>query len=195
MENSMSVRRSNPFVTILLAITLAIPFAACSKSEAAKSQSAGAGVPDVPAQVPDVKGQSDDADVREMSRYKLTMEAVKKFKKADANLDRVKEKYPEKVAELEAENENVEEGGLDEIERVFESFAPARAALEDAGLNAREYVTIVYVLMMASMTHMAISAGANPQEVMKSSDVLPANVEFVKQHEKELEALDLFSKK
>jgi hypothetical protein len=190
-----SVRRSNPFLASVLAIMLAIPFAACSKSEAAKSQSAGGGVPDVPAHVPDVKNQSGDADVREMSKYKLTMDAVRKFKKADENLDEVKKKYPEKVEELENENEDATEGGLDELERILESFAPARTAIENAGLNAREYVTIVYVLMMASMTHMAISAGANPQEVMKSSDVLPANVEFVKQHEKELEALNLYSTK
>jgi hypothetical protein len=126
-----------------------------------------------------------DADLRELSRYQLTMADVRKFEAANANLA----KHPKAEQDDEdAEGENDNES-LDEMAVRIESNPIARKAVEAAGLSARQYVVITMALFQASLAQYAVDQGADPGKIARETGVNPANIRFVKEHKAELEQM------
>jgi len=126
---------------------------------------------------------SGDADLRELSRYQLTMADVRKFAAANANLA----KHPKvEQGDDDAEDENE---SLDEMAARIESNPVARKAVEAAGLSARQYVVITMALFQASLAQYAVDQGADPGKVAGETGVNPANIRFVKEHKAELEQM------
>ena len=126
-----------------------------------------------------------DADLRELSRYQLTMADVRKFEAANAYLAKhSKEEQDDDDAEDEGDNES-----LDEMAARIESNPIARKAVEAAGLSARQYVVITMALFQASLAQYAVDQGADPGKVAGETGVNPANIRFVKEHKAELEQM------
>jgi len=130
---------------------------------------------------------SGDADLRELSRYQLTMADVRKFAAANANLakhPKVEQGDDDAEAEDEGDNES-----LDVMAARIESNPIARKAVEAAGLSARQYVVITMALFQASLAQYAVDQGADPGKVAGETGVNPANIRFVKEHKAELEQM------
>ena len=132
-----------------------------------------------------------DADLRELSRYVLTMADIRKYAAANANLA----KHPK--AEQEDENAEDDEAdddeSLDEMAARIEKIPAARKALASAGLTARQYAVITMALFQASMAQYAVEQGADPAKVARDASVNPANIRFVKENKTELEQMSLGS--
>jgi hypothetical protein len=110
-----------------------------------------------------------DADLRELSRYQLTMADVRKFEAANANLA----KHPKAEQDDEdAEDENDNES-LDEMAVRIESNPVARKAVEAAGLSARQYVVITMTLFQAFLAQYAVDQGADPGKIARETGVNP----------------------
>lgn len=126
----------------------------------------------------------DDADLRELSRYQLTMADVRKYAAANANLA----KHP--TVEQDDDDAEDENESLDEMAARIESIPVARKAVEAAGLSARQYVVITMALFQASLAQYAVDQGADPGKVAGETGVNPANIRFVKEHKAELEQME-----
>jgi hypothetical protein len=127
-----------------------------------------------------------DADLRELSRYQLTMVDVRKYAAANANLA----KHPKNEQdENDAEEDEGDNESLDEMVARIESIPIARKAVEAAGLSARQYVVITMALFQASLAQYAVDQGADPGKIARETGVNPANIRFVKEHKAELEQM------
>jgi hypothetical protein len=168
-------------------LALAIVTAACGKKTEPADDT---GVPDVGAEVPDVAtrgGSSDDSDMRELSRYQLTMADLQKLGVAHQNLKRIAQQHPNLVEDEEEEQSG--EKSLDEIEAEIERVPQLRKAIEDAGLSVRKYAVINLVLMQASAANMLVQHGAKPDSIAREIGTHPENIRFVREHEAEVARL------
>ena len=128
---------------------------------------------------------SGDADLRELSRYTLTLTDIRKYAAANANLAKQPKAEQE---EDEAEDEDDDES-LNAMTAKIERMPAARKAIESAGLTARQYAVITMALIQASMAQFAVEQGADPAKVARDASVNPANIRFVKENKAELEKL------
>ena len=129
---------------------------------------------------------SGDADLRELSRYQLTMVDIRKFAAANANLA----KHP-KVEQGDDDVEDADDNeSLDEMAARIESVPAARKAVEAAGLTARQYAVITMALFQASLAQYAVEQGADPGKIAREAGVNPANIRFVKDHKAELDQMN-----
>ncbi|MGH7445584.1 MAG: hypothetical protein ACREKM_11930 [Longimicrobiales bacterium] len=134
---------------------------------------------------------SDDADIAEIQDYELTMDDIRMWSAATAELQRVVEANPQLAASLEEEESGGQDldDSIDAMAERYDSEPAVRDAIEDAGLSAREYTVIFWAMMQAGMAQFSIEQGANPEEVARDLQVNPANIEFVQEHEAEIAAL------
>jgi len=132
---------------------------------------------------------SGDADLRELSRYELTMADVRKFAAANAALAKhPKAEQNDDEEEDEDESSNDDES-LDEMAARIGRIPEARNAIEAAGLTVRQYAVITMALFQAAFAQYAVEQGADPAKVARDAGVNPANLRFVKEHKAELEKL------
>ena len=130
-----------------------------------------------------------DADLRELSRYELTMADVRKFAAANAALAKhPKAEQNDDEEEAEDESSNDDES-LDEMAARIGRIPEARNAIEAAGLTVRQYAVITMALFQAAFAQYAVEQGADPAKVARDAGVNPANLRFVKEHKAELEKL------
>ncbi len=129
-----------------------------------------------------------DADLRELSRYVLTLADVRKYAAANANLAKHK-KAEQDDEESEDDDDSNGNESLDEMAARINKLPEAREAIEAAGLTARQYAVITMALFQASMAQFAVEQGADPAKVAKDASVNPANIRFVKENKTELEKL------
>ena len=175
------------FARAVAVLALALIAGACGKKAESRSTDE---VPEVSADVPDVAGGSTaaNADLRELSRYQLTMADVNKWAAAIQNMKRLLDQHPEWASEDDKHGSSGDQS-LDEIEANLEAVPPLRKAVEDAGLNAREYAVITFALMQASMGRYAVQQGANADSFARAAGIHPANLQFAKEHEAEITRL------
>jgi hypothetical protein len=133
---------------------------------------------------PSYAAPSGDADLRELSRYTLTMADVQKYAAANANLA----KNP-KTEENEDDDSESDKESLDEMAARIGRIPEARKALEAAGLTPRQYAVITMALFQAVFAQYAVEQGADPAKVARDAGVNPANLRFVKEHKAELDKL------
>ncbi len=128
---------------------------------------------------------SGDADLRELSRYTLTLTDIRKYAAANANLA----KQPKAEQEDDEADDEDDDESLSAMTAKIERMPAARKAIESAGLTARQYAVITMALIQASMAQFAIDQGADPAKVARDASVNPANIRFVKENKAELEKL------
>lgn len=129
-----------------------------------------------------------DADLRELSRYTLTLSDVRKYAAANAALAQ-HPKAEQEDEESEDEDDGDDAESLDDMVRRIDSVPEARRAIQGAGLTTRQFAVITMALFQASFAQFAIEQGADPAKVAKDAGVNPANIEFVKKNKAELEKL------
>lgn len=127
---------------------------------------------------------SGDADLRELSRYTLTLADVRKYAAANESLA----KLP-KAEETEEDSESENDESLDGMVKRIASVPQARKTIEAAGLTVRQYAVITMSIFQAAFAQYAIEQGADPAKVAKDAGVNPANIRFVKEHKAELEKM------
>ncbi len=138
---------------------------------------------------PTVAAPGGDADLRELSRYELTMADVRKFAAANAALAKhPKAEQSDDEDEGEDESSNDDES-LDEMAARIGRIPEARKAIEAAGLTVRQYAVITMALFQSAFAQYAVEQGADPAKVARDAGVNPANLRFVKEHKAELEKL------
>jgi transposase-like protein len=136
--------------------------------------------------VPDVASGSDDAETRELARYQLTMDKVRKMSVAAEKLKQLEREHPELAKQRDTASSKEMELSIDEIEARVERMPAARKAIEDAGLTVREYAVATLVFLQAMVGQMMIQQGQSPDSVARELGMNPANLRFVKEHEAEL---------
>ncbi len=126
-----------------------------------------------------------DADLRELSRYTLTMTDLRKFAAANASLA----KHPKAEESEDADDSENDNESLDEMAARIGRIPEARQAIEGAGLTVRQYAVITMALFQAAFAQYAVEQGADIDKVARDAGVNPANIRFVKEHKAELEKL------
>jgi hypothetical protein len=126
-----------------------------------------------------------DADLRELSRYELTMSDVRKFAAANAALAQ----HPEAERDEDQDDGDTDDESLDELAARIGRVPEARKAIEEAGLTVRQYAVITMALFQAAFAQYAVEQGADIDKVARDAGVNPANIRFVKEHKAELEKL------
>ena len=154
---------------------LLLTLAACG---ADKPQEAAASRPGASsAEAPDGTASEDDA--QELSQYVLTVEDVRKWTEATRNAS----KY---VNKDEQKNDSDDDQSIDGLERQFSANPRVRAEIEKTGLEVRDYVIIMWTMLQASMAQYAIDQGVSPDSVGATTDVNPANLVFIREHQQEI---------
>jgi hypothetical protein len=119
---------------------------------------------------------------RELENYKLTVDDLRNFLQVGRNLKQVRRAHPELEAHTYVDPQN-----LDKWVATVDANPVLLKAVTDAGLTTHQYSTMVMVVMLTSMASMN-SDPALALKFMKDAHLHPANLEFVKAHEQELEA-------
>lgn len=127
-----------------------------------------------------------DADLRELSRYTLTMADIRKYAAANANLAKLPKAEENEDSEDDEDSDNE---SLDQMAARIGKMPEARKAIEGAGLTPRQFAVITMALFQASMAQFAVEQGADPAKVARDASVNPANIRFVKENKAELEKL------
>lgn len=136
---------------------------------------------------PQAHSASGDADLRELSRYVLTLADVRRYAAANEALARQPQAEQN---EEEAEDEDATDNeSLDDMVKRIEGVPGARQSIEAAGLTVRQYAVITMALFQAAFANFAVEQGADPAKVARDAGVNPANIRFVKENKAELEKL------
>jgi hypothetical protein len=136
---------------------------------------------------PHAQAANGDADLREISRYVLTLADVRKY--AAANEALAKQQKTQKNDEEAEDTESEDDESLDGIVKRIDSTPGARKSIEAAGLTPRQYAVITMALFQAAFAQFAIEQGADPAKVAREASVNPANLRFIKEHKAELDKL------
>jgi hypothetical protein len=137
---------------------------------------------------PPAHAASSDADLRELTRYTLTLPDLRKYSAANEALTKLP-KPAEKEEDADSDDESNDSESLDDMVKRMESVPGARKSIEGAGLTVRQYAVITMAIFQAAFAQFAIEQGADPAKVAKDAGVNPANIRFVKEHKAELEKM------
>jgi hypothetical protein len=168
---------------ILIATLFSI--AACAGGDdAADSANAGA-----PAAAPAQQQQQANADIADVSEYRLTMDGMNKFFEAQRNLGIAASKLtPAEREAFEAENQDERnDGSLDAMVKRIEANRIASDAVRKAGLSAREYTMISLTMMQAAMAASVLQMRPNDNQdsLAREMKVNPANIKFMRDNQEE----------
>lgn len=145
-------------------------------------------------------GGDAEADLEELADYDLNMDDLQKYTVAQLNILRVTKAMEKSGADEgdESQDETDAEGNLvggedantlGGMEARIESIPALRKAVEDAGLDAREYATISYAYMTSAMAAGVVKMGRPVDSVATAMQVNPDNVNFILQNEAKLAPL------
>lgn len=158
----------------------------CSGSPSSEADTTAASPGAQPAQGASTGGSNLQADLDEVNDYELTMEDLEKYVTATTAMVRAAQANPgaDEGGADDAAGSGGDPNSLEAMESQIEASPVMRKAVEDAGLDAREYATISYAYMGASMAAgMMKAANLTADSVGKAMKVNPANVTFVAQNE------------
>ena len=175
----------------LAALALLAAIAGCAKGDrdaAATGDSAGGAA--APAAAP-AGATSADADLADLSRYRLTMDKVDRFYAAQHNVyTKVKNMSP---AEREAlaktyEGSSNANASLDDMVRNVERIPEYRDAVRQAGLSPREYIMVTMAMMQSMMASSVLQMRPNDNQdsLAREMKVHPDNIKFIREHQAEI---------
>jgi hypothetical protein len=183
-------------VSVVACAALCIGIAACG-GKGDKAAAGANGVPDVAdaSAVPDAKGGDgggNDADLRELEEYRLSMEDVDRWLQANRNLAQLSEKLEREHPEMAEQTEAVEGSGMgsfDDYETSIDRVPGARDAIEESGLSVHEFAVVGWALIQAGMAQYAVEQGADPKELAAKAHINPENLTFAREHQAEIAKL------
>lgn len=163
------------------ALALLATLAACGTKDDAPA--AGGAAPNSIA-IPTGKAGSDDADLKEINSYRLTMDDVRKFAAIKAKADKMNIKVKDDDGEPKDES-------LDGLARKLDRSPQIKALIESEGMDTRQFAVVTWTFIQAGFIQMAVDEGANLDSLAKAENVNVENLKFLKAHEKEVAALGL----
>lgn len=170
--------------TRILPALLTVLCTACGNGDDAERQQ------DVPASrtsSPDISSSSQvEGEMAEVADYRLSMDAVERWHEAQRNVYRQAESNPELVQYLDVD---LDDPSLDDLEDHYASIPEANDAIEDAGLEVREFVLITFALYQATTAQQLIAMGLEQDSVVDELNLHPADLEFARQNRTRLEQL------
>lgn len=141
-------------------------------------------------------GGDAQADLAELADYELNMADLQKYTVAQLNMLRASQGLPDKGDEsdddTDAEGNMVggeDANSLGGMEARIESMPPLRKAVEDAGLDAREFATISLTYMTSAMAAGLVKMGRPVDSVATVMKVNPDNVNFILKNEAKIAPL------
>jgi hypothetical protein len=171
--------------SLILPILLVVLVAACgSDGDAEPQQSGGAAAP--PSTVATANRSGLEAEMAEVADYRLTMNAVERWHQAQRNVYRQAEGNPELIQHLRVD---LDDATLDDLEDHFASIPEASDAIEDAGLEVREFVLIVFSLYQAIAAQELIAGGISQDSVLAQMNVHPDDLRFARENRARLQQL------
>jgi hypothetical protein len=155
------------------------------------------------AAAPTATKASEDRDLKEVSSYKLTMDAVRKFAQASRTMKQLEKQRSnaeqdaaddandaDDADDADADSADADDSkSLADTEAKLASMPEARKAIEGAGLSVHEYVVMTFALLQSGVAAYAIEQGADPAKIARDAGIHPANVTFYKEHKAEIDAL------
>lgn len=125
----------------------------------------------------------DDADLKAVSAYTLTMPKYKQYLDATLNLANAAAKNPQLTDHLDGLGNK----SLAEQVKLLEGTPPVRGAIAAAGLTPRDFVLTQGAMLQAGMAYALIKdANLPPDSAIKKAGVSRANLEFFQKNEAEL---------
>lgn len=191
---------------LLPILLLATTLAACG--DKAPDASADASAPRSKGFNVTAKAKNGAADEEEISRFRLTMDGVRKLHAINsgmAKLDLEKSSQASATSEDSAaadekESDSDSDGGsnepsIDELETFINGNKQARDLIAAQGMDTRDYIVMTHAMLVVGVAQMAIDQGARPDSVAKEMKVSAENLKFFKEHQKELDQMQSGSKK
>ena len=175
-------------------------FLGCGDSSASESEAGTAAPRAAGNRVASGGGGDMQADMEELADYDLTMDDLQKYTVAQLNMLRVTKAMENSGTDAgdESEDETDDEGSsagggdansLGGMEARIEGVPALRKAVEDAGLDAREFAVISYAYMTSAMAAGVVKMGRPIDSVATAMKVNPDNVNFILQNEAKLAPL------
>ena len=120
-----------------------------------------------------------DRDAQEVSRYVLSEAGLAKYSAATHNLNKLG-----KSGQLNCDDETESPSSLDKLVAKANANAGVKAAIQSAGMTAREYVVFSMSLLQTGLAAWGVEQGAKlPPSVSK------ANLDFYQTHKAAVEKL------
>jgi len=162
-------RRVLSLILLIIPITV---FTACGGDDAEPA--------DAPAPAAESSGES---DVQEISNYVLSMDDVERVMQAQRNLTQLMQEHPELEDRISMD---ADAATLDQMEARLNEVPEVREAVEEAGVDTREYVVIFMTLMQAGMADAVIEMGTSRDSVIAEMEVHPDNLDFIRENKEEI---------
>ena len=166
------------------ALALLATLAACGTKDDAP---AAGGAASNSIAIPTSKAGSDDADLKEINSYRLTMDDVRKFAAIKAKGDKLNLKSKEDSDDGDSKDDE----SLDGMARKIDRNPQLKALIESEGMDTRQFAVVMWTFIQAGFIQMAVDQGANLDSLAKAENVNVENLKFLKAHEKEVAALGL----
>ena len=173
---------------LLLPVLLIAVAAGCGGDEQAETRSSDASRPSSSA-----AGGSDrmlaqvEADLMEIDDYRLSMDAVEKYHEAQRSVYRRVQADPSLAEQFEIESDF---SSIDDFEYELSSTPLYQDAIDEAGLEPREFVLIAFALFQAQAASQAMDEGVSRESILEQSNMHPDNIEFARQNRARLQQLE-----
>ena len=165
------------------ALALLAALAACGTKDDAP---AAAGSAPNSIAIPTAKaGSSDEADLKEINSYRLTMDDVRKYAAIKAKADKLHLKAKDD------DSDSKDDESLDGLARKLDRSPQLKALIESEGMDTRQFAVVTWTFIQAGFIQMAVDQGASLDSLAKAENVNVENLKFLKAHEKEVAALGL----
>lgn len=162
-----------------------VALSACAKAEEGEEAAEG-----------ETAGNAEQAqdDLKDISKYKLTMDKIDKYLEAQRNLGVAMSKMtPAERAAAEAKEEaeageDSNDQSIDGMTAEIEKNKMFNDAIRKAGLSAREYTMITFATMQAAMAAGVLKMRPNDDadSLARAMQTNPANVQFFRENEAEI---------
>jgi hypothetical protein len=177
--------RSFRGIGMVIRAALVCTLAGCAGGSDAADETAAAG--NVAAEN---RASSADADLRDVSRYELTMDRMDRYFAATRNMAvAMKGMTPEQRERMKASGDA--DTSLDAYAAQLEREPVARDAITQAGLSTREFAVLTMAYLQAGMADAVLQMRPdikNADSIAREMKANPANVRFVRENKAALES-------
>jgi hypothetical protein len=135
------------------------------------------------------KTADDDADLKELAAYSLSMEKIRNLVTTTKELKEWEQQNPDLAKGMD-DSAFKNAASISEQAKVFDSKLPqASAIIKKNSFSTREYLVALYAFIQAEMVVSLKKAGQAPDNDKLSGAVNPANLELIEQNWDEVEKL------